>query len=59
MVLKQATGAPEVMEEAPECRHHWVIEPAKGGFSHGECQKCREVRAFENSIRDPGEAENE
>ncbi len=59
MVLQQSPGAPAVMEETPACRHHWVIEPASGRYSMGECQKCQEVRAFENSIRDPGEAGSE
>ena len=61
MVLERAPEATAVavMEEAPACRHHWVIEPANGRYSQGECRKCHAVRAFENSIRDPGEAESE
>lgn len=49
MVLEQAQGALAV-EDAPVCRHHWVIEPAKGRYSRGECRNCREIRTFENSI---------
>ncbi len=49
MVLEQAQGV-LTLEEAPVCRHHWVIEPAKGRYSTGECRKCHEVKAFENSI---------
>ena len=49
MVLEQTQGA-VALEEAPACSHHWVIEPANGRYSQGECQKCHEVRTFENSI---------
>ena len=49
MVLEQAQGT-LALQEAPVCRHHWVIEPASGRHSMGECRKCHEVRAFENSI---------
>ena len=49
MVLEQTQGA-LALEEAPACRHHWVIEPANGRRSRGECRNCREVRDFENSI---------
>ena len=54
MVLEQARGALTV-EDAPVCRHHWVIEPANGRYSKGECRNCREVRTFENSIPIGGE----
>ena len=36
----------------PTCRHHWIIEPANGRISWGECRNCNEVRQFENSITD-------
>ena len=49
MVLEQVEGT-LALEEAPVCRHHWVIEPANGRHSRGECRKCHEVRAFENSL---------
>ena len=56
MVLEQASPAPSAMEEAPACRHHWVIEPANGRYSRGECRNCHEERAFENSIYEgPGD----
>ena len=32
------------------CRHFWKIEPADGPVSKGECQYCREIREFQNSI---------
>ena len=60
MVLDRAQAAPLVMsvmmEEAPVCRHHWIIEPANGRHSRGDCQNCHEVRAFENSIYEAPEA---
>ena len=60
MVLEQAHEAsPVAVMEAAACRHHWVIEPANGRYSRGKCQKCHETKAFENSIRDPGEADAE
>ncbi len=34
----------------PVCRHHWIIEPASGRFSRGECQICHQVKEFQNSI---------
>ena len=56
MVLEQTQGA-LALEEAPACQHHWVIEPANGRYSRGECRNCREVRAFENSIHYGGDDE--
>ena len=32
------------------CAHYWVIEPANGLVSQGECQVCGEVRGFKNYI---------
>lgn len=32
------------------CRHHWIIEPANGPVSKGECRYCRETREFQNSV---------
>ncbi len=50
MVLDRAQAAPLVMpvimEEAPVCRHHWIIEAANGRHSRGECQNCHKVRTF-------------
>ena len=58
MVLEQAQGA-VALEEAPVCRHHWVIEPANGRLSRGKCRNCHEERSFENSIYSSGDAEEE
>jgi hypothetical protein len=35
-----------------KCIHYWVIQPARGPKSGGICQKCGEVREFENSLDD-------
>ena len=32
------------------CRHQWVIQPADGPESPGECQVCGEVRRFKNYV---------
>ena len=48
-------GAVEEMVEEktePTCRHHWVIESARGPISWGECQICHEGKEFKNSITD-------
>ena len=37
-------------ETAPECVHHWVIEPAQGPLSRGRCKRCKVTRDFSNSV---------
>ena len=32
------------------CCHHWIIQPAQGPVSMGQCQKCSEIREFNNFI---------
>lgn len=32
------------------CRHHWVIEPANGPTSQGECRKCGRQKTFQNIV---------
>lgn len=32
------------------CKHHWVIQPASGPVSDGECQRCGETREFKNYV---------
>ena len=51
-MLNRQEYAPVALEDRaiPECRHHWIIEPANGPISQGECQKCYEIREFSNSI---------
>jgi hypothetical protein len=39
-------------QEAPQCRHHWVIETPHGATSLGRCKRCNEVREFRNSAPD-------
>jgi hypothetical protein len=49
------TQTPEQIEEvqqAPACRHHWVIESPHGATSDGRCKICGEVREFRNSAAD-------
>lgn len=57
MVIQQGPTrvASEVISQdtaAPQCCHHWVIEPADGPISLGVCRKCSESREFRNSIVD-------
>jgi hypothetical protein len=39
-------------EEAPTCKHHWLIESPHGATSMGRCKLCGEVKAFRNSASD-------
>lgn len=43
---------PEV-QDAPVCRHHWVIDRPTGPVSKGVCQVCGEVREFHNYVDGP------
>lgn len=47
VVEKQVTR-----QEAPSCRHHWLIESPHGATSMGRCKRCGEVKAFRNSATD-------
>ena len=38
------------LADAPVCAHHWIIEPANGPVSQGQCQNCLEVRGFKNFV---------
>lgn len=40
--------------QATNCVHWWVIKEANGETSRGECQRCREVREFANSLPEGG-----
>ena len=40
----------DVIEEAPQCMHYWVIQPATGPVSPGICQTCGETREFKNYV---------
>ncbi len=59
MVMNRAQDGPVALEEAPVCRHHWVIEPANGRYSRGECRNCHEVKSFLNSLYEGTEPESE
>ena len=50
--MAQAALVPDVEEVAaePVCAHHWVIQPANGPESQGECQACGEIRRFKNYV---------
>ena len=41
---------PAELESAPQCRHHWVIQPATGPMSLGICQTCGMAREFKNYV---------
>ena len=41
-----------IEQEAPTCRHHWVIDSPHGATSMGRCKLCSEVREFRNSAAD-------
>ena len=41
-----------IEQEAPTCKHHWVIESPHGATSVGRCKVCKEIREFRNSAVD-------
>jgi hypothetical protein len=49
-VIEQIEGIAE--EQAPACRHHWLIESPHGATSQGRCKICGEAREFRNSAAD-------
>ncbi len=50
MTQNASIPAPNEVDEAPRCRHHWVIQPATGPVSLGKCQLCSELREFKNYV---------
>jgi hypothetical protein len=51
--MMQTPVIEEIVEnEAPQCRHHWVIASPEGATSIGRCKLCNEVREFRNSTSD-------
>ena len=38
------------LDSTPQCRHHWVIQPATGPVSLGVCQTCGMSREFKNYV---------
>ena len=49
MTQSASIPVPTQVEE-PQCRHHWVIQPAMGLLSQGICQACGETRDFKNYV---------
>jgi len=47
----QQTSAAE-SQEAPTCRHHWVIDSPQGATSRGVCKICGAEKEFRNSAGD-------
>ena len=50
MTQTTAITAPPEEANALACRHHWVIQPAMGPVSAGQCQVCGEHREFNNYV---------
>ena len=51
MLTRQEYSAVAVEERImPECRHHWIIEPAIAPSSGGVCLLCGEKREFQTYI---------
>ena len=48
--MTQNASIPVPIKEEPQCRHHWVIQPAMGPESPGICQSCGETRDFKNYV---------
>lgn len=49
-VAAEASVESPNMANSPVCAHHWIIEPANGPVSQGQCQNCLEVRDFKNFV---------
>ena len=50
MAQPTSVPPPDEVEHPAECRHHWVIQPATGPVSQGNCQVCGEAREFKNYV---------
>jgi hypothetical protein len=44
----------KALDAQAECRHHWIIDTARGPTSWGTCRRCAARREFRNSC--PGMA---
>ena len=49
-VAAEASVESPNMANKPMCAHYWIIEPANGPVSQGQCQNCLEVRDFKNFV---------
>ena len=52
MVIESFVPEAVAEQEAPTCRHHWIIESPQGATSAGRCKICNETREFRNSTAD-------
>ena len=56
MVTKTATPLREEKGQAPvrtaRCQHYWMLDPAEGRVSQGECLLCGEQKSFPNYLSD-------
>lgn len=50
MTQNASIPLPAQVEDDPQCRHYWVIQPADGPVSQGICQSCGEIRDFKNYV---------
>ncbi|MFQ6028562.1 MAG: hypothetical protein ACE5Q6_13830 [Dehalococcoidia bacterium] len=50
MTQPTSVNPPIEEQDAPVCRHYWVIQPATGPVSQGSCQNCGETREFKNYV---------
>lgn len=50
MVHQLSPILPDGGTTLPACCHHWVIQPAIGPVSQGECRNCGEIREFKNYV---------
>ena len=49
-VVAEAAIESSQIDEGPVCAHYWVIEPANGPVSPGQCQNCMGIRDFKNFV---------
>jgi hypothetical protein len=49
---RTAVEVTTIVQDAPTCQHHWLIETPHGSLSRGRCKRCGEEREFRNSASD-------
>lgn len=54
-----ATNESVTADERPGCRHHWIIDEARGPRSDGRCKRCGSTRQFKNWLEDSDFITNE
>ena len=50
MTQNASIPAPLEFDDASQCRHHWVIQPATGPVSQGICHLCSAIKDFKNYV---------